>query len=233
MIKGNFSKIAYFPVLMIYAGLPLVHDVIPYHRVYSSEDWLALAGMYVLGTLIAFPLLYLLRKSDKYGYGNSVNSIIPRVFITVLMQLVSLYLLWNEPAFLYLSMAVIMGVSAVIFGYGKKGLNLLRDKDTGNLYEIRGAKAYRLNDFDAARFQSISMSKGLQFAEFSSSDVIGFDVSSSVQSVNHSFSNTDLVINPSSGMPMIGGISGLDIHGNSWGTNFNEPSNTYDPNRGY
>ncbi|KAI3491994.1 hypothetical protein L1887_43537 [Cichorium endivia] len=28
-------------------------------------------------------------------------------------------------------------------------------------------------------------------------------------------------------MPMVGGISGLDIHGNSWGTNFNEPSNTY------
>ena len=125
------------------------------------------------------------------------------------------------------------GASAVIFGYGKKGLNLLRDKDTGHLYEIRGAKAYRLNDFDAARFQSISMSKGLQFAEFSSSDVTGFDVSSSVQSVNHSFSNTDLIINPTSGMPMVGGISGLDVHGNSWGTNFNEPSSTYDPNRGY
>ncbi|MGP8941338.1 hypothetical protein V1605_26490 (plasmid) [Enterobacter soli] len=143
MIKGNLSKIAYFPVLMIYAGLPLVHDVIPYHRVYNSEDWFALAGMYVLGTLIAFPLLYLLRKSDKNGYGNSVNSIIPRVFITVLMQLVCLYLLWNEPAYLYLSMAVIMGASAVIFGYGKKGLNLLRDKDTGHLYEIRGAKVNR------------------------------------------------------------------------------------------
>jgi hypothetical protein len=75
------------------------------------------------------------------------------------------------------------------------------------------------------------MSKGLQFAEFSSSDVTGFDVSSSVQSVNHSFSNTDLIINPTSGMPMVGGISGLDVHGNSWGTNFNEPSSTYDPNR--
>lgn len=51
-------------------------------------------------------------------------------------------------------------------------------------------------------------------------------------SFNDSFSN-GITVNPASGMPMVGGISGLDIHGNSWGTNFNEPSNTYDPNRGY
>ncbi|MGK3194555.1 hypothetical protein [Enterobacter soli] len=230
MIKGNFCKIAYFPVLMIYAGLPLVRDVIPYHSGYNSEDLFALAGMYVLGTLIVFPLLYLLHKSDKFGYGNSI---IPRVFVTLLLQLVCLCLFWNESAFLYLSMSAIMGVSAVIFGYGKKGLNLLRDKDTGNLYEIRGTKAYRLNDLDAAKYQSVSMGKGIQFAEFSSGEITGFDASSSVQSVSNTFSHSDLIVNPSSGIPMIGGISGLDIHGNSWGTNFNEPSNTYDPNRGY
>ncbi|WP_085952535.1 MULTISPECIES: hypothetical protein [unclassified Citrobacter] len=73
--------------------------------------------------------------------------------------------------------------------------------------------------------------------EISSGQFLGHDSDSLVQPINSDLSNADFkqdtVINPSSGMPMTGGISGLDIHGNSWGTNFNEPSNTYDPSRGY
>jgi len=75
---------------------------------------------------------------------------------------------------------------------------------------------------------------------WSSNSISGFDHSSSViplsytsSSLTHSDYNSGITINPSTGMPMVGGISGLDIHGNSFGTNFNEPSSTYDPNRGY
>ncbi|EGN2451091.1 hypothetical protein IIF46_003288 [Salmonella enterica] len=237
MVKNNLCKIVYFPVFIIFAGVPLTHDVIPYHEWYNTEDWFALAGMYALGILIASPLYYLLWKYDKYGKRCSVFSIISRVIFTLFLQIICSYFLWNDSPYLYLSLAAIMGISSVIFGCGQKALNLLKDKDTGSVYEIRGCNAYKLDDAKVKRIQTNMFTKGIQFSEFSPSQFTGFDANSTVFPVDCYSSSSDMnqsiVLNPSSGMPMVGGISGLDIHGNSWGTNFNEPSNTYDPVRGY
>jgi len=237
MLKANLCRISYIPVFSIYAAIPLIHDVIPNHNGYYSEDWIALAAMYALGTLISLPLFYLLKKADKSGSGVSIASLFPRLLASILAQVICLYFLWENSVYLYLSMSTVMVLSAVLFGAGRKGLNLLKDKDTGNVYEIRGSKAYRLSDEMAARYQTSMSGKGIALAEFSSSQYSGLDTNSSVLPINFGASHTDIsqgiAINPSSGMPMVGGISGLDIHGNSWGTNFNEPSNTYDPNRGY
>jgi len=209
----------------------------PNHNGYYSEDWIALAGMYVLGTLISLPLFYLLKKADKSGIRISIASLFLRLLTSVSAQLICLYFLWGNPIYLYLSMSAVMVLSAPLFGVGRKGLNLLKDKDTGNIYELRGNKAYKLSDAEVAGYRASMVGNGVALAEFSLSQYSGLDTNSTVSPINFSSSHTNfnqgIAINPSSGMPMVGGISGLDIHGNSWGTNFNEPSNTYDPNRGY
>lgn len=232
MLKANLCRISYIPVFILYAALPLFHDVMPNHNGYYSEDWIALAGMYALGSLISLPLFYLLKKADKNGVGVPISSLFLRLLTSISAQLICLYSLWENSIYLYLSMSVVMVLSAVLFASRRMGFNLLKDKDTGDIYELRGSKAYRLTDTEVTGF-----GKGVMLAEFSSSQYSTQDSTSTVIPINFNSSNTDInqgiAINPSSGMPMVGGISGMDIHGNSWGTNFNEPSNTYDPNRGY
>ena len=109
---------------------------------------------------------------------------------------------------------------------------VLKDENSGKLYIVRDGKAHVLPE-NAAYCLSPNDMKGINF----------FGGEMSIHESNISFTSTDsstndnfgheIVVNPSSGMPMVGGISGLDVHGNSWGTSFNEPSNTYDPGRGY
>ncbi|EDV0839718.1 hypothetical protein OY10_004589 [Salmonella enterica subsp. enterica serovar Havana] len=109
---------------------------------------------------------------------------------------------------------------------------LLKDEDTGKLYVFRNGRVHTLADHEARNVCMNDM-KIISFSDsqlsIQSSSISSFSQNSSF---NDSFSD-GITVNPASGMPMVGGISGLDIHGNSWGTNFNEPSNTYDPDRGY
>ncbi|HDR2474387.1 hypothetical protein ACKURH_26685 [Enterobacter soli] len=229
------AKIIYSPFLILYAMGPFIHDVVPYLRKIDFRAGLHFTLLYLIVLLTLIPLLFLIKKVES-KYINLTVSIIVRLLSGTGLFLVPYVVFWSDWPMFYVSLIITLYASFLCMVVNRKEVKhtvLLKDSATGALYKFKGGKAYRLNDFDAARLQSISMSRGLQFAEFSSSDVTGFDVNSSVQSVDHSFSNTDLIVNPSSGMPMIGGISGLDIHGNSWGMNFNEPSNTYDPNRGY
>lgn len=127
MLKANLCRISFIPVFSIYAAIPIIHDVMPNHNRYYSEDWIALAGMYVLGTLISLPLFYLLKKADKSGSGVSIASLFPRLLTSILAQVICLYFLWENSIYLYLSMSTVMVLSAVLFGAGRKGLNLLGD----------------------------------------------------------------------------------------------------------
>ena len=144
MLKANLCRVSYIPVFSLYAAIPLVHDVMPNHNRYYSEDWIALAGMYLLGTLISLPLFYLLKKVDTSGCGVSIASLFPHLLTSFSTQLICLYFLWENPIYLYLSVSAVMVLSAVLFGAARKGVNLLKDKGTGNIYKIRGSKAYRL-----------------------------------------------------------------------------------------
>lgn len=45
------------------------------------------------------------------------------------------------------------------------------------------------------------------------------ETSSAPNSIYSETQSTQPMVNPASGMPMIGGVSGLDVSGNSWGTN--------------
>lgn len=108
---------------------------------------------------------------------------------------------------------------------------ILRDENTGRLYVSRDGVVQPLADYDS----QYMFTEDMKIVNFSGGEASfqynGFSIPLNISS-NDAFEH-GLVVNPSSGMPMTGGISGLDIHGNSWGTNFNEPSNTYDPSRGY
>lgn len=109
---------------------------------------------------------------------------------------------------------------------------LLKDEDDGRVYVIRNGRAHVLTD-NEAQLISTTDNKIISFSGSQMGIQDGGITNIPLNtSFNDSFSN-GIPVNPASGMPMVGGISGLDIHGNSWGTNFNEPSNTYDPNRGY
>jgi len=113
-----------------------------------------------------------------------------------------------------------------------KDNTILKDKDNGRLYVIQNRKVHLLPD-NNAKIISMSDNKIISFSGSQMGiDDGGITNFSLDNTFNDSFSD-GIAVNPASGMPMVGGISGLDIHGNSWGTNFNEPSNTYDPDRGY
>lgn len=82
MLKANLCRISFIPVFSIYAAIPIIHDVMPNHNRYYSEDWIALAGMYVLGTLISLPLFYLLKKRIRVAVAFQS----PRSFLACLLQ---------------------------------------------------------------------------------------------------------------------------------------------------
>lgn len=239
MKKGNFRLIAFVPMFVMYFGFPLIRDVVPFHEIYTYQEWLALLGMYVIGTLLAAPLIYLLIKgSGKHlELGLTVRWML---FLVATLQIACMYYLWEQSAQLYLSMAITMGIISSLYAYGTKSTNIMRDKDTGNFYRLHRGKAHRLSEDDVQKYMSGVIGTNISPYEFSSSAIAGFDSHASENnlSFNSSMFSSDnfssgMSINPSSGSPMVGGISGHDISGNSWGTNFNEPTNTYDPNRGY
>lgn len=239
MTKGSFRKISFIPVFVMYFGFPLIRDVLPYHNDYSLQDWLALGGMYAIGLLIATPLLYLLIKTSGV-ISKSRLSLYGSILVASTIQMACMYLFWDSATTLYILMVLIMAMMSVIYAYASKNTYLICDKDTGNFYRIKGNKAYRIANEDIERYKANVSGQYIPMSIFSSNSISGFDHSSSViplsytsSSLTHSDYNSGVTINPSTGMPMVGGISGLDIHGNSFGTNFNEPSSTYDPNRGY
>lgn len=138
--------------------------------------------------------------------------------------------------------AVIYSVMAFIFifiyGAIRTRNKVYLDSASGKYYTIKGNEFHALTDNQvqtmfANGFVVRELSRELHGYTDSSMTVRPSDVTQILpQSAN---SSMDTYINPSSGLPMNGGISGLDIAGNSWGTNFNDPSNhqSYDPNRGY
>ncbi|EPA1042568.1 hypothetical protein ACQZWC_004256 [Enterobacter bugandensis] len=113
-----------------------------------------------------------------------------------------------------------------------KDNTLLKDEGNGQIYVIRNGVAHILPANEAQRL-STSDNKIMSFSGIQMSILdAGITTNRDNTYFNDSFSN-GITVNTASGMPMVGGISGLDVHGNSWGTNFNEPSSTFDPNRGY
>lgn len=233
-MKSFPIRTLYWPMLVSYFGFPVVRDLLPFYSIYGVDDWLAILALYVLGTILSFPLLYKLHKSK-----NKISNLKPSSYIVpifgVFSQVVGGVFFWEDSISLYLYMAIVIVVSTIVLTYCSKNVIVVRDEDTGTLYKVRHGKLLRIPTEDLGSYQGMSVPFLI-----SSSSIPGFDCSapivpfdSAAFGISSSGFNTGLTINPSSGLPMMGGVSGLDVNGNSFGTNFNDSNNTYDSSRGY
>ncbi|WOZ79957.1 hypothetical protein [Kosakonia sacchari] len=234
--KASF-RLLYMPILIVYFFTPVIHDVWKYAENYRVSDWLTLLIIYMAGLTFAAPLLYMIFKLEPLKKSRGIGWCY-RMLSCYVIQLVAIWSAWDDSAFLYLSLPLIIITSFFIMCIGRKDLNLpmtvYKDKKTGNLYRMKNGSPYLLSSEEIKNY--VGGTKIIHVSSMtnngSSYDHIALPEHSSLQS---SPSFPDTYINPSSGLPMNGGISGLDIAGNTWGTNFNDPTNhqSYDPNRGY
>lgn len=243
-MKANASGVTYLFILLTYFSVPLVHDIIPYHADFLLDDWLALLGMYIVGGIVALPLLLLAFKTDFHPNSGELSFYI-RAFISLLLLGACVWFFWDNSKALYISLPLLMIVVFCIMSVGRgnpfKSSIVLRDKKSCDIYQVKNRVARELrgdktNDYASKEHEgnippgaihpasAVPMSGGLS----------GFVVGGN--SWDNSNCEPAITVNPATGLPMNGGMSGVDVGGNSWGTSFNDPSashNTYDPNRGY
>lgn len=237
------AKTIYYPFLIIYAVGPLLHDVIPHLSIIGLERGGYFSLFYFVALIATLPIVFFIKRVESKTI-NLSPSIISRMALGLGVFVVPYVLFWSDWALFHISLLIALYVSFLSLVSFRKGLSgrssLLKDSATGSYYMTVNGKPYRLTE---KRVEEIRASNAAQieYAQEFNPDSLDtfkqFSNESSFIKYPDSYSSNDanggIDINPASGSPMVGGISGLDIHGNSWGTNFNEPSNTYDPNRGY
>ncbi|QMM55146.1 hypothetical protein HVX06_21655 (plasmid) [Enterobacter sp. RHB15-C17] len=237
------TKLLYAPSLILYAMGPLIHDVLPNLSSIGLHGWGSIALLYLFGMVAIVPAFFVVKAFESRTIKIRPDSIL-RLMAGIGIFSIPYQFFWGDWAVFYISLVGSLYAFLLCMIVGRrdclKPVTILRDRDTGNYYSIKGGNAHLLSQQDINQYVSGSPGKKIRSFEFSSNEISGFDSHSPViplsfglsSNTNHDY-NSGIIVNPSTGMPMIGGMSGLDIHGNSWGTNFNEPSSTYDPNRGY
>lgn len=253
-MKALVSRIAYISILLIYASVPLVHDVIPYHTDFRMDDWLALSGMYVLGGIAALPLIMLAFRTEFSARGTSHY----RVIISLFIQIIGISLLWNNSKALYIFLPVLIVTTFffMTFGHGRqfKSPGVYNNVNSADFHGVRNGIDRKLSESEYKHSQAKNALEiprfNIQAASNAEADsqvhtnpssglpmyngVSGLDVGGNTW--GNSNTDTGISVNPVSGLPMNGGMSGIDVGGNSWGTTSIDSSgnsSTYDPNRGY
>lgn len=233
------TRLLYAPFVLLYFSGIITHDVLPN---LSNLDvrWIGyLMLFFIIGVAAILPGVMIVLSVEMRKVEINAG-LCMRFALGTCAFFISYFYFWNDWSSFYISLVISIYISLIGMIILRKDCRkqqaILRDKMSGDLYKIRAGKAYRLSDDEAKKYQS----NNIPAYDFSSGSLSGSDSNFTViplSSVSDGSAsndyNTGIAINPSSGMPMVGGISGMDVHGNSWGTNFNEPSNTYDPNRGY
>lgn len=235
----------YLPLFVSYGLGPVVHDVAPYLSKLDLSSIGYFALLYFVGFIALVPVMLIVRKVEKDKL-DVTTWIAFRMIAGVSIFAIPYIVFWSDWPLFYISLTVSFYASFLCLIAFRKDIvrkkSFLKDNSTGKLYKVKRGKAYLLTEREAEDIHLGRTGESIAVMEFSSSGIIGFDSQSPVFSLNHSSNNfsfdnhtTGITINPASGMPMIGGISGMDIQGNSWGTNFNDPTThqSYDPNRGY
>lgn len=235
----------YFPLFVSYGLGPVVHDVVPYLSKLDLSSIGYFALLYFVGFIALVPVMLIVRKVEKDKL-DVTTWIAFRMIAGVSIFAIPYIGFWSDWPLFYISLTVSFYASFLCLIAFRKDIvrkkSFLKDNSTGKLYKVKRGKAYLLTEREAEDIHLGRNGESIAVMEFSSSGIVGFDSQSPVFSFNHSSNNfsfdnhaAGITINPASGMPMIGGISGMDIQGNSWGTNFNDPTThqSYDPNRGY
>ncbi|WP_105699979.1 hypothetical protein [Cronobacter dublinensis] len=237
MKRKAATSILYAPLLLMFFGVPLIHDLIPNSAVYKGEDWLAFLLIYVVGFIFASPLFYLIFKVEAKTVELTKRAAICFGFCILIITFVVITC-WNKTGILYVGLALTMLASYLVMYFGRTDLTvrklIVRDKDTGAMYKVERGHMSQMTPNEIADFNARALSRSVNLVEISPSKMEGLDTFTAFTADNgHPVS---LYLNPANGLPMIGGTSGLDINGNTWGTNFNDPSayhSSFDPHRGY
>lgn len=245
MKMGMVTKALYAPILLLYFCAPIYHDVLIHSANYDVSDWLMLGVIYGIGLMFSFPLLYLLFKLEPKH--NISRRTCMRIATCLLLLIGCVAVFWEASGLFYASLLVAILCSFFIMFLWRDDLNVkavfYKEKTTGAIYEVKNRKSRLLNANEVMHITALADAGKMHIQEYISDFNTGsritsspiIDTAASHSGINFDSSSTNY-INPASGMPMNGGISGLDITGNSWGTNFNDPANSgssYDPNRGY
>ncbi|MGZ0753216.1 hypothetical protein [Kluyvera sichuanensis] len=209
-MKINAPRIAYISLISVYLLAPLIHDVIPGYPDLKTNDWVALLGIYALGCIAALPMLFQFIKSGDRKTKH-VKFFYFRWAFCLLIQITSIISFWNNSLALYVSLPLVILLSAFIMSFHKAvklaNARVYRDDESGSLYFVGPDFTRKLSKDESAAFRN---------------KVLDVDIplfSLGVSGLTHEFGSPveDMIINPSSGLPMVNGFGGVDVGGNTWG----------------
>ncbi|EPN9587276.1 hypothetical protein NUU98_19625 [Cronobacter sakazakii] len=233
------ARVIYSPLLLLYAMGPFIHDVIPHYSLFGIERTGYFTLFYMVTLLALLPILLYLKRVELKNINLTLGMGLRFTFGLGLYS-VPYILFWPDWSFFYISLLISLYASFLSMVAFRillvKQSDLFKDSVSGAYYRLKDGKAYPLAGDDVDKIRFCNALRFESAREFNSRALENHALQSSGSNsttYGSTVMNDSFVINPASGMPMVGGISGLDIHGNSWGASFNEPSNTYDPNRGY
>ncbi|QHP82806.1 hypothetical protein EO763_23220 (plasmid) [Pectobacterium odoriferum] len=216
MSKLLSTRLLYIPIFCIYGLAPIFHDVLVGAPRYALSDWMALIGIYVVGVFAVSPFIYFILKKELKCV-RFVSSVTVRLAFVVIVQAFAVAYFWKDSVAFYVSLPVVMNVSFMIMAIRRS------DISSGHYSSFLSVAV----PFGDSRISFNDISK-TEFSEGYSGRSIGTSVPeiNSFQSGKVGFDNSSILeVNPSSGLPMIGGLSGLDVNGNSWGNGSNSSMN--------
>lgn len=237
----NFKKLGKcFCIIMlaIYFMGPIIRDVIPNYIFYDYEDWLALAGMYTVGLIAAFPLALPLVKPRRY-WNRASGGLCCIALLGILLQILCAIYFWANGVIMYLSMSIVICLAGVAAIYmGKKSCKHSHGAAISSVNRLHSNLYDKREPASSFLLKPLGYNAGVLGNVPGSNSALTQPLSTTFvdDAINSDFSpemNIDTSINPTTGLPMIGGISGLDVGGNIWGASHFDDSTTYDTNREY
>lgn len=237
----NFKKLGKcFCIIMlaIYFMGPIIRDVIPNYIFYDHEDWLALAGMYTVGLIAAFPLTFPLVKPRRYG-GRASGGLCCIALLGIMLQILCAIYFWANGIIMYLSMSIVICLAGVAAIYmGKKSCNHSHGAVISSVNRLHSNLCDKRELASSSLLKPLGYNTGILGKVSDSNSALTQPLSTAFvdDAISRDFSpeiNIDTSINPTTGLSMIGGISGLDVGGNIWGASHVDDSSTYDTNREY
>ncbi|WP_189660124.1 hypothetical protein [Enterobacter sp. R4-368] len=233
-MKRTVNKIYCFVPMAIY----LVYSVILSLRFGSSY-----ISMSLLVSTLAFMIYLVVFFSLKKEMLNCPLSLLTSISLILTLTLAGvIFNVGEDRETALISGAAIHTVLAFcfvfVYGYKRTKSNLAASKVSGKYFIVKSGERFPITDNEARtmRMRGVVVNDLSHEVHGASDNFIPINSNGHLNNISAGpGSSSDTYINPSSGLPMNGGISGLDIAGNSWGTNFNDPTThqSYDPNRGY
>lgn len=208
------------PVVIYFIYLVVMHET-------AGNNFFAKGSLVaILPTIIILGCYWKQKKSHLVISGKF--SLLCSSFMSILLGLLIVYVSDDTESMLIAGCGIYL-VAAFAFAFQSAKLIASRIISDNGTITNQGHNAHKHQHADLST-QNDHLVNGLNPSDSFGGNVIGSESNDNYESIN-SYQNP--IVNPSSGLPMIGGFSGLDIHGNSFGTNFNEPTNSNEPTRGY